>query len=270
MTPVLEAEHLHLMYGARPALHDVTLDVREREVLAIIGPSGCGKSTLLRTFNRMNDRIPGVRVVGSVRFQGRSVFEIEPTSLRRQVGMVFQRPTPFPMSIFDNVAYGPRMHGVRDRERLREIVERSLRRAALWDEVKDKLHAPAAALSGGQQQRLSIARTLAVEPQVILFDEPTSALDPGATARIEELIDELADAYTIVLVTHNLDQAERVSDRVAFMLAGEVVEVGPTADVFNRPSDPRTERYLSGRPLSVARKGARGPRLEPVGELGAR
>lgn len=246
MTAILETRHFDLYYGRRHVLKDISLAVHPNEVLAVIGPSGCGKSTLLRCFNRMNDRIPGVRTKGEVLFEGRPVQELDPVVLRRQVGMVFQRPTPFPMSIFDNVAYGPRMHGRRDPERLVEIVETSLRRAALWDEVKGKLRESALALSGGQKQRLCIARTLAVEPKVVLFDEPTSSLDPAATARIEELIEEFSASYTIVLVTHDLGQAARTSDRTAFLFDGELVEIGETRELFQRPRDPRTWRYLSG------------------------
>lgn len=245
MSTMLETVDLRVHYGGRPALKGVSLAAEAGQVLAVIGPSGCGKSTLLRAFNRMNELNPDVRLAGDVRFNGRSVYEMDAVTLRRRIGMVFQRPTPFPMSIFDNVAYGPRMHGVRRRDELAGIVERSLRQAALWDEVKDQLTAPASALSGGQQQRLCIARTLAVKPDVILLDEPTSALDPAASARIEELVETLAGHYTIVLVTHNLAQARRLSDRTALLQDGELVETGPTDDFFSRPKDPRSARYLS-------------------------
>ena len=249
---MLETRGYDLYYGEFKALSDVTLSIGARRVTAIIGPSGCGKSSFLRTFNRMNDLIPGARVGGSVLMGGESIYCRDMVELRRLVGMVFQKPNPFPKSIYDNVAYGPRVNGVRDRGALSEIVERSLRDAALWDEVKGDLNRSALALSGGQQQRLCIARALAVEPQVILMDEPASALDPIATLKIEELIRELKQKYTIVIVTHNMQQASRVSDDTAFFLTDEsrcgmLVEFGETRRIFTQPSDPRTEDYITGR-----------------------
>ncbi len=247
--PKVRVAGLNAFYGSRQALRDVTLTIPEGLVTALIGPSGCGKSTFLRTLNRMNDLVPGFRVEGTVEVDGQDVYApgVDVTALRRKVGMVFQRPNPFPMSIFDNVAYGPRRHGVRDRRRLAEIVERSLTLAALWDEVKDRLHRSALDLSGGQQQRLCIARLLAVEPEVVLMDEPASALDPVSAARIEDLIHELRGAYTIVIVTHNLQQAARVADLTGFFLAGELVEFAPTGRIFTAPRDRRTEDYVTGR-----------------------
>lgn len=240
---------LDLFYGRFQALKRVNLEIREKAITALIGPSGCGKSTFLRTLNRMNDLIAGVRIEGTVEIDGVSVYEpwVDVVSLRQRVGMVFQRPNPFPMSVFDNVAYGPRVHGVRDRARLEEIVEKSLRDAALWDEVKEKLRGPALALSGGQQQRLCIARVLAVQPEVVLMDEPCSALDPISTLRIEELMRSLREHYTIVIVTHNMQQAARVSDETGFFLNGEMIEFGPSARIFTTPSDRRTEDYVTGR-----------------------
>lgn len=248
----LEVRNYHLFYGNFRALKDVTICIPRNQITAIIGPSGCGKSTFLRTFNRMNELIPGVRVQGQVLMDGQDIFAMDPVELRQRVGMVFQRPNPFPKSIYDNVAYGPRAHGIRDRRRLDEIVERSLRDAALWDEVKDDLNKSALALSGGQQQRLCIARALAVQPEVILMDEPASALDPIATLRIEELIQTLKQKYTIVIVTHNMQQAARASDYTAFFMmdenrAGLLVEYGPTRELFTRPTDKRTEDYITGR-----------------------
>jgi phosphate transport system ATP-binding protein len=247
--PRLETQAFSLFYGAQQALKRVTLQVPSHSVTAIIGPSGCGKSTLLRSFNRMNDLIPGVRTEGGIRVSGRDVLAsgTDVVELRRRVGMVFQRPNPFPKSIFDNVAFGLRMLGLADRAEVEARVEDSLRRAALWDEVRDRLQRSALTLSGGQQQRLCIARCLAVEPEVILMDEPASALDPTATARIEELVQDLKSRYTLVIVTHNMQQAARVSDRTAFMLAGELVEVGPTAELFTRPQRQVTEDYITGR-----------------------
>jgi len=238
-----------LFYGQAHALKDVTLGIEANSVTAIIGPSGCGKSTLLRSFNRMNDLIPGVRTRGEVRVLGRNVLgsDVDVVALRRRVGMVFQRPNPFPKSIFENVVFGLRMLGIRNRRELEERCENSLRRAALWDEVKDRLHRSALALSGGQQQRLCIARCLAVEPEVILMDEPASALDPTATARIEELVVEFKSRYTIAVVTHNMQQAARISDRTAFMLAGALVEYGTTSELFTRPREKLTEDYITGR-----------------------
>lgn len=242
-------ENLNLFYGNLQALRDVYLRVPSRAITALIGPSGCGKTTFLRTLNRLNDLIDGVRISGKVLLDGQDIYDAatDVTSLRRRVGMVFQKPNPFPMSIYDNVAYGPRIHGLRQRRLLDEIVEKSLRRAALWEEVKDRLRGPAVGLSGGQQQRLCIARLLAVQPEVILMDEPSSALDPVSTLRIEELIRELKEEYTIVIVTHNMQQAARVSDVTAFFLNGEIIEYDATEVVFTRPRDPRTEAYITGR-----------------------
>ncbi len=248
----ISVDSYNLYYGSFRALRDVTVEIPANRITAIIGPSGCGKSTFLRTFNRMNDLIPAVRVDGQVRMDGEDIFSSDVVELRRRVGMVFQRPNPFPKSIFDNVAYGPRAHGLRDRARLAEIVERSLRDAALWDEVKDNLRKSGLALSGGQQQRLCIARALAVQPEVLLMDEPASALDPIATLKIEELIQTLKSKYTIVIVTHNMQQAARASDYTAFFMmdearAGLLVEFGPTRELFTTPKDKRTEDYITGR-----------------------
>ena len=245
----LETRALSLFYGTHPALKSVSIAVRPHSVTAIIGPSGCGKSTLLRSFNRMNDLIPGVRIEGVIEFAGRNVLDpgTDVVELRRRIGMVFQRPNPFPKTIFENAAFGLRMLGLRDRAELEARVEASLRRAAIWDEVKDRLERSALALSGGQQQRLCIARCLAVEPEVILMDEPASALDPTATARIEELVLDLKAAYTIVVVTHNMQQAARISDRTAFMLSGELIEYDETPRVFTSPSQKLTEDYITGR-----------------------
>jgi len=248
----LEVKNYHLYYGEFRALRDVSIQIPANRITAIIGPSGCGKSTFLRTFNRMNDLIPGVRVEGEVLMDGQDVFEMDAVELRRRVGMVFQKPNPFPKTIFDNVAYGPRAHGIRDRGRLAEIVERSLRDAALWDEVKDDLTKSGLTLSGGQQQRLCIARALAVEPEVILMDEPASALDPIATLRIEELLQTLKQKYTIVIVTHNMQQAARASDYTAFFMmdedrAGYLVEYGVTKHMFTNPHNKCTEDYITGR-----------------------
>jgi len=246
---IIEIRDLHVFYGEYQALRGITLDIPEKTVTAFIGPSGCGKSTLLRPLNRMNDLIPGARVEGTVRIAGRHIHsrEVDVETLRKRVGMVFQQPNPFPKSIYDNVAYGPRLHGVRDRRRLDEIVERSLRAAALWDEVKDHLKRSALSLSGGQQQRLCIARALAVEPEILLMDEATSALDPISTLKIEELVRELKNRYTIVMVTHNMHQAARVSERTAFFLNGKLIEFADTMKLFSNPRDPRTEDYVSGR-----------------------
>jgi phosphate transport system ATP-binding protein len=240
---------LDFWYGAFQALKGVSLDVNANEILALIGPSGCGKSTFLRCLNRMNDLVRDARTKGSIQLDGREIVTsgVDPVALRTRVGMVFQRPNPFPMSIYDNVAYGPRLHGRVTRDDLDEVVERSLRRAALWDEVKDKLRQSALALSGGQQQRLCVARVLAVEPAVLLMDEPASALDPVSTLRIEELMRELRETLTIVIVTHNMQQAARVSDRTGFFLTGELVEVGPSNEMFTSPHDKRTEDYITGR-----------------------
>ena len=247
--PVVEIDRLSLWYGAKQALRDVSMSVAKNRVTAYIGPSGCGKSTLLRCINRMNDLVDGVRVSGSVRLGGTDVYDpaLDVTDLRKRVGMVFQKSNPFPKSIFENVAYGPRIQGLRNRNDLESIVERSLRSAALWDEVSDRLHDSALGLSGGQQQRLCIARAIAVEPDVLLMDEPCSALDPIATARIEELMLELKNSYTIVIVTHNMQQAARVSDHTGFMLLGELVEFGVTRTLFTNPRDKRTEDYITGR-----------------------
>ena len=244
----IKIEHLDLYYGAFHALKGVNLSIRSNEITAFIGPSGCGKSTLLKSLNRMNDLIEGCRITGSVTLDGEDIYgSMDVNRLRRRVGMVFQKPNPFPMSIYDNVAYGPRTHGVHGRMQLDELVERSLRGAAIWDEVKDCLKKSALSLSGGQQQRLCIARALAVQPEVLLMDEPTSALDPISTARIEELAAELKRDYTIVMVTHNMQQAARISDRTAFFLLGEVIEYGETERMFSLPQDQRTEDYITGR-----------------------
>ena len=249
MSDILTAKSLNLWYGEHHALHDVSLSVPEKSITALIGPSGCGKSTFLKTLNRMNDLIPGVKITGEVEYQGSNILSpgVDVNALRREIGMVFQKPNPFPMSIYDNVAYGPRTHGVRNRAKLDDIVERSLRGAAIWDEVKDRLRKNALGLSGGQQQRLCIARALAVEPRVLLMDEPTSALDPISTSRIEELALELKENYTIVIVTHNMQQAVRISDKTAFFLLGELVECGDTERLFSQPTDKRTEDYITGR-----------------------
>jgi phosphate transport system ATP-binding protein len=250
----LSTERVCLYYGVFQALRNITLDIPERAITAIIGPSGCGKSSFLRIFNRMNDLIPGARVEGNVQLEGVDIYDrcIDVVELRKRVGMVFQKPNPFPMSVFENVAFGPRRHGRNNRGELADIVERSLRQAALWDEVRDKLDKPAFDLSGGQQQRLCIARVLAVEPQVILMDEPCSALDPVATLKIEDLMRQLAESYSIVIVTHNMQQAARASDISAFLLmeadrAGVLVEWGPTSQLFTSPRDKRTEDYITGR-----------------------
>ncbi len=243
-----DIESLNLYYGAFQALKDVNLGIEPKSITALIGPSGCGKSTLLKALNRMNDLIEGVKIDGSVKLDGEDIYgTMDVNLLRKRVGMVFQKPNPFPMSIYDNVAYGPRTHGVRARARLNDVVEKSLRGAAIWDEVKDRLKKSALGLSGGQQQRLCIARALAVEPEVLLMDEPTSALDPISTSKIEELALELKEQYTIVIVTHNMQQAVRISDRTAFFLLGEAVEVGNTQDIFSAPVDQRTEDYITGR-----------------------
>ena len=246
-TPIIQVDGLNLWYGQTQALKDIHIDIPEKSITALIGPSGCGKSTFLKTLNRMNDLIPSVKITGQVRYQDRDIFDTNVNDLRREVGMVFQKPNPFPMSIYDNVAYGPRTHGITNRLQLDEIVEKSLRAAAIWEETKDRLKKNALGLSGGQQQRLCIARALAVEPTVLLMDEPTSALDPISTARIEDLAMELKEQYTIVMVTHNMQQAVRISDQTAFFLLGELVEFGPTEDLFSQPRDKRTEDYITGR-----------------------
>ena len=249
MEPILEAKSLNLWYGPNHALHDVSVAIPERQITAFIGPSGCGKSTFLRTLNRMNDLIPSVRIEGEVDFHGKNIYDggVDPTLLRKRIGMVFQKANPFPMSIYDNVAYGPRTHGVRNHAKLEDIVERSLRSAAIWDEVKDRLKKSAMGLSGGQQQRLCIARALSVEPEVLLMDEATSALDPISTSKIEDLAIELKSKYTVVMVTHNMQQAARISDNTAFFLLGELVEMGRTEKLFAYPQDKRTEDYITGR-----------------------
>ena len=241
-------DKLNLYYGDFRALKDVTMRIPAREITAFIGPSGCGKSTLLKTLNRMNDLVEGCRVEGGVLLDGQNVYgDMDVNLLRKRVGMVFQKPNPFPMSVYDNVAYGPRTHGIRSRKKLDEIVEKSLRNAAIWDELKDRLDKSALGLSGGQQQRLCIARALAVEPEVLLMDEPTSALDPISTSKIEDLVLELKKDYTIVMVTHNMQQATRVSDQTVFFLLGEIIESAPTEQLFSMPADKRTEDYITGR-----------------------
>ncbi|MBS5150818.1 MAG: phosphate ABC transporter ATP-binding protein PstB [Butyricicoccus pullicaecorum] len=247
--PMLQANDLHLYYGENEALKGIDIEIQKNEITALIGPSGCGKSTFLKTLNRMNDLIPNVRIQGEVKLQGKNIFapEVDVTDLRRQVGMVFQKANPFPMSIFDNIAYGPRLHGNPSKTELAEIVEHALRGAALWDEVKDRLKQSALGLSGGQQQRLCIARALAVQPDVLLMDEPTSALDPGSTLRIEDLMAELKKNYTVVIVTHNMQQAARISDKTAFFLTGELVEFGETCELFTNPKEKKTEDYITGR-----------------------
>lgn len=245
----IEVQDFHLFYGSHQALTRINLKIPEREVTALIGPSGCGKSTFLRSINRMNDLIPGVRTEGGIQIDGDEVYESsrDVVELRKKVGMVFQQPNPFPMSIYDNVTYGPKIHGIKKKKRLDEIVERTLRQANLWEEVKDRLQQSAMGLSGGQQQRLVLARVLAVEPEIILMDEPASALDPISTERLEELIGQLKEEYTIVIVTHNMQQAARVSNRTAFFLNGEMIEYDGTEKIFTNPGDPRTEDYISGR-----------------------
>lgn len=249
MNNILSVENLCLWYGSHQALKDINIEIPEKSITALIGPSGCGKSTFLKTLDRMNDLIPDVKITGSVLYKGEDIFapSVDVSELRRQVGMVFQKPNPFPMSIYDNIAYGPRTHGVKNKAKLDEIVEKSLRGAAIWDEVKDRLKKNALGLSGGQQQRLCIARALAVEPEVLLMDEPTSALDPISTSKIEELAMELKEKYTIVIVTHNMQQAVRISDHTAFFLLGELVEYGETEKLFSQPQDKRTEDYITGR-----------------------
>ena len=248
-SPIISVKDLDLWYGTTQALKKVSIDIPERSITALIGPSGCGKSTFLKTLDRMNDLVPGVRIEGKVCYDGQDIFapDADVNDLRREVGMVFQKPTPFLMSVYDNIAYGPRTHGVKSRARRDELVERSLRQAAIWDEVKDRLKKSALGLSGGQQQRLCIARALAVQPRVLLMDEPTSALDPISTAKIEDLALELKKEYTIVIVTHNMQQAVRISDNTAFFLLGELIEYRPTQRMFADPQDKRTEDYITGR-----------------------
>lgn len=246
---IISVKDMCLWYGDHQALKNVNIEIPEKSITAFIGPSGCGKSTFLKTLNRMNDLIPGVKITGDIRYEGTDIFsrEVDVNNLRKAIGMVFQKPNPFPMSIYDNIAYGPRTHGITNKVQLDEIVESALRGAAIWDEVKDRLKKNALGMSGGQQQRLCIARALAVEPKVLLMDEPTSALDPISTSRIEELVTELKEKYTIVMVTHNMQQAVRVSDHTAFFLLGELVEFGKTDDIFSQPKDQRTEDYITGR-----------------------
>ena len=246
---IISVKELCLWYGDHQALRNVDIEIPEKSITAFIGPSGCGKSTFLKTLNRMNDLIPGVKITGDIRYDGTDIFskEVDVNNLRKEIGMVFQKPNPFPMSIYDNVAYGPRTHGITNKVELDEIVERALRDAAIWDEAKYRLKKNALGMSGGQQQRLCIARALAVQPKVLLMDEPTSALDPISTSRIEELVLELKGKYTIVMVTHNMQQAVRVSDHTAFFLLGELVEFGKTDDIFSQPKDQRTEDYITGR-----------------------
>ena len=244
---IISAKDLCLWYGDHQALKNVNLEIFDKSITAFIGPSGCGKSTFLKTLNRMNDLIPTVKITGEVMYNGQNIFEADVNHLRKEVGMVFQKPNPFPMSIYDNIAYGPRTHGITGKAQLDEIVEKALRSAAIWDEVKDQLKKNALGLSGGQQQRLCIARALAVEPKVLLMDEPTSALDPISTSRIEDLAMELKKDYTIVIVTHNMQQAVRISDQTAFFLLGDLVEYGDTEEMFSQPKDKRTEDYITGR-----------------------
>lgn len=249
MSTIIKAEELCLYYGDHKALNNINIDIDKNCITALIGPSGCGKSTFLKTLNRMNDLVPGVKITGKVTYNDNDIYakNVDVNELRKNVGMVFQKPNPFPMSIYDNIAYGPRTHGIKSRAKLDEIVENALRDAAIWDEVKDRLKKNALGLSGGQQQRLCIARALAVQPEVILMDEPTSALDPISTSHIEDLAIKLKDKYTIVIVTHNMQQAVRISDNTAFFLLGELVEYGDTEKMFSKPHDKRTEDYITGR-----------------------
>ena len=249
MSKILSVKDMCLWYGEHQALKNINIEIPKNSITALIGPSGCGKSTFLKTLNRMNDLIGGVKITGDIRYEGNDIFskEADVNQLRKEIGMVFQKPNPFPMSIYDNVAYGPRTHGIKNKVKLDEIVERALKDAAIWDEVKDRLKKNALGMSGGQQQRLCIARALAVQPKILLMDEPTSALDPISTSRIEELVLELKEKYTIVMVTHNMQQAVRVSDYTAFFLLGELVEFGNTDEIFSQPKDKRTEDYITGR-----------------------
>ena len=245
--PIITVRDMNLWYGQTQALKNINIDIPEKSITALIGPSGCGKSTFLKSLNRMQDLVPSVKIIGDIRYQGQDIFDAEVNNLRKDIGMVFQKPNPFPMSIYDNIAYGPRTHGIKNKAQLDEIVEKALRGAAIWDEVKDRLKKNALGLSGGQQQRLCIARALAVEPKVLLMDEPTSALDPISTYRIEDLAMELKEQYTIVIVTHNMQQAVRISDQTAFFLLGDLVEYGNTEELFSQPKDKRTEDYITGR-----------------------
>ena len=249
MSTILDVEKLNLWYGDHHALKDINVEIPKNRITALIGPSGCGKSTFLKTLNRMNDLVAGVKIEGDVIYNGQNIYDpsVDVTWIRKQIGMVFQKANPFPMSIYDNIAYGPRTHGIRSRVRLDEIVERTLRDAAIWEEVKDRLKKPALGLSGGQQQRLCIARALAVEPDILLMDESTSALDPISTGKIEELAQQLKEKYTVVMVTHNMQQAARISDECAFFLLGELVEFSATDKMFSTPTDKRTEDYITGR-----------------------
>lgn len=245
---IITTKNLNLFYGSNRALKDINIEINANKVTALIGPSGCGKSTFLRTINRMNDLIDSVKIEGEVYFEGENIYKnYDEIQLRKRIGMVFQKPNPFPMSIYDNIAYGPRIHGIKNKNKLDEIVESSLKGAALWEEVKDRVKKSALGLSGGQQQRLCIARSLAVEPEVILMDEPTSALDPISTNKVEELMDELKKKYTVIIVTHNMQQASRISDYTAFFLNGEIIEWDKTEDIFYKPRDKRTEDYITGR-----------------------
>ena len=245
----IKVEQLNLYFGDHHVLKNINMEIKSNAVTALIGPSGCGKSTFLKTLNRMQDLVSTVKIEGLVTVDGQNIYakDVDPTLLRKKVGMVFQQPNPFPMSIYDNVAYGPRIHGLKDKKKLDEIVERSLKDAAIWEEVKDRLKKPALGLSGGQQQRLCIARALAVEPEILLMDEPTSALDPISTTKIEDLMENLKEKYTVIIVTHNMQQAARISDETAFFLLGEMVEFGPTEIIFSKPKDKRTESYVTGR-----------------------
>ena len=245
--PIITVRDMNLWYGQTQALKNINIDIPEKSITALIGPSGCGKSTFLKSLNRMQDLVPGVKITGDLRYEGKDIFDCEVNNLRKEIGMVFQKPNPFPMTIYDNIAYGPRTHGITNKAQLDEIVEKSLRGASIWDEVKDRLKKNALGMSGGQQQRLCIARALAVEPKVLLMDEPTSALDPISTSRIEDLAMELKEKYTIVIVTHNMQQAVRISDQTAFFLLGDLVEFGKTDDIFSQPKDKRTEDYITGR-----------------------
>lgn len=245
---IIQTKNLDLYYGTNKALKNINLSIEKNEVTALIGPSGCGKSTFLRTINRMNDLISSVKVTGEVLYEGKNIYsDYDEIALRKRIGMVFQKANPFPMSVYDNIVYGPKIHGIKDKKVLDEIVENSLKGAALWDEIKDRLKMSALGLSGGQQQRLCIARTLAVSPEVILMDEPTSALDPISTSKVEDLMDILKKKYTVIIVTHNMQQAGRIADKTAFFLNGEVIEFGKTEDIFTRPTDKRTEDYITGR-----------------------